>query len=198
MLQRIIPVIFASSAVLFGGAVINDKSKSEGVISEEVLIENDVQQAGVGKTKSEEELIKQKKEAQLIEEKKIEDERKAKEELQIKNERLEREKEEAAAKAKVIEEAAEAERKARADADAARLAEQKRLENIVEQQRIERGRQVELERQRKAQQRPGYSCNCSKTCPNMNSCEEAYFQLNTCGCSVRDGDDDGVPCENIC
>jgi micrococcal nuclease len=41
-------------------------------------------------------------------------------------------------------------------------------------------------------------CNCSKTCPNMSSCEEAYFQLNTCGCSIRDGDKDSVPCENIC
>jgi len=43
-----------------------------------------------------------------------------------------------------------------------------------------------------------YTCNCSKTCPNMSSCEEAYFQLIDCGCSIRDGDDDGVPCENIC
>lgn len=41
-------------------------------------------------------------------------------------------------------------------------------------------------------------CNCSKTCPNMSSCEEAYFQLNNCGCFVRDGDNDGVPCEIIC
>lgn len=44
----------------------------------------------------------------------------------------------------------------------------------------------------------GYICNCSKTCPQMSSCEEAYFQLNTCGCSIRDGDNDGVPCESIC
>lgn len=44
----------------------------------------------------------------------------------------------------------------------------------------------------------GYICNCSKTCSQMLSCEEAYFQLNTCGCSVRDGDKDGVPCESIC
>lgn len=43
-----------------------------------------------------------------------------------------------------------------------------------------------------------YSCNCSKTCSNMSSCDEAYYQLNTCGCSRRDGDSDGVPCENIC
>lgn len=44
----------------------------------------------------------------------------------------------------------------------------------------------------------GYTCNCSKTCGQMSSCEEAYFQLNTCGCSARDGDKDGVPCESIC
>jgi len=43
-----------------------------------------------------------------------------------------------------------------------------------------------------------WSCDCSKTCPNMSSCAEAYFQLNNCGCSIRDGDDDGVPCESIC
>ena len=43
-----------------------------------------------------------------------------------------------------------------------------------------------------------YSCNCSKTCEQMASCEEAYFQLNQCGCSRRDNDGDGVPCESIC
>ena len=44
----------------------------------------------------------------------------------------------------------------------------------------------------------GYTCNCQKTCGNMSSCGEAYFQLNTCGCQARDGDNDGVPCESIC
>ncbi|MFC1700382.1 thermonuclease family protein [Patescibacteria group bacterium] len=48
------------------------------------------------------------------------------------------------------------------------------------------------------QQESGYNCSCSKTCPNMSSCEEAYYQLNVCGCSARDGDKDGVPCESIC
>lgn len=43
-----------------------------------------------------------------------------------------------------------------------------------------------------------YSCNCSKTCTQITSCEEAYYQLNICGCNIRDGDNDGVPCENIC
>ena len=45
---------------------------------------------------------------------------------------------------------------------------------------------------------PGFTCDCSKTCGAMASCEEAYFQLNQCGCSARDGDGDGVPCESIC
>ena len=45
---------------------------------------------------------------------------------------------------------------------------------------------------------PQFSCDCSKTCSAMASCQEAYFQLNTCGCSRRDSDRDGVPCESIC
>lgn len=44
----------------------------------------------------------------------------------------------------------------------------------------------------------GYTCNCSKTCSQMSSCEEAYFQLRNCGCLERDGDGDGVPCESLC
>ncbi|MDD4938527.1 MAG: thermonuclease family protein [Candidatus Shapirobacteria bacterium] len=50
----------------------------------------------------------------------------------------------------------------------------------------------------KTQQNTGFVCDCSKTCTQMNSCEEAYFQLTTCGCSKRDSDDDGVPCESLC
>ena len=45
---------------------------------------------------------------------------------------------------------------------------------------------------------PSYSCDCSKGCDYMSSCEEAYFQLNECGCSERDGDNDSMPCEKIC
>ncbi len=45
---------------------------------------------------------------------------------------------------------------------------------------------------------PQFSCNCSKTCTQMASCAEAYFQLNPCRCGRRDGDNDGVPCESIC
>lgn len=43
-----------------------------------------------------------------------------------------------------------------------------------------------------------FTCNCNKTYSQISSCEEAYYQLNNCGCSERDGDKDGVPCENIC
>lgn len=43
----------------------------------------------------------------------------------------------------------------------------------------------------------GYACDCGKTCESM-SCDEAYFQLNACGCGKRDGDNDGIPCENVC
>lgn len=45
---------------------------------------------------------------------------------------------------------------------------------------------------------PQFSCDCSKTCGAMASCQEALFQLNQCGCSRRDSDRDGVPCESIC
>jgi hypothetical protein len=44
----------------------------------------------------------------------------------------------------------------------------------------------------------GFTCSCSKICRAMSSCEEAYYQLNVCGCGQRDGDGDGVPCEDIC
>ena len=41
--------------------------------------------------------------------------------------------------------------------------------------------------------------NCSKKyCKNMNSCEEAYYQLQVCGYKRLDRDKDGVPCESIC
>ena len=46
--------------------------------------------------------------------------------------------------------------------------------------------------------KPSYTCDCSKTCPNMSSCEEAQYQLNVCGCSARDGDNDGIACDTDC
>lgn len=42
-----------------------------------------------------------------------------------------------------------------------------------------------------------FNCDCSKTCPNL-SCAEAQYQLNVCGCSQRDGDDDGTACDADC
>jgi len=47
-------------------------------------------------------------------------------------------------------------------------------------------------------EKPEYVCSCSKTCSQMISCDEAYYQLNQCGCNKRDGDNDGIPCEDIC
>jgi len=43
-----------------------------------------------------------------------------------------------------------------------------------------------------------YTCDCSKTCPQMSSCAEAQYQLNVCGCSRRDGDNDGIACDADC
>jgi len=42
-----------------------------------------------------------------------------------------------------------------------------------------------------------YICNCSKTCPNL-SCAEAKYQLNSCGCTARDADHDGIACDSQC
>jgi len=43
-----------------------------------------------------------------------------------------------------------------------------------------------------------YVCDCSKNCSQMTDCDEAYFQLNDCGCVKRDNDGDGIPCESMC
>ena len=37
-----------------------------------------------------------------------------------------------------------------------------------------------------------------KKCPQMESCAEAYHHLTVCGEAVRDRDNDGIPCENVC
>ena len=42
----------------------------------------------------------------------------------------------------------------------------------------------------------GYTCNCSKTCTQITSCAEAQYQLNVCGCGVRDADHDGIACDS--
>ncbi len=43
-----------------------------------------------------------------------------------------------------------------------------------------------------------FVCDCKKSCTKISSCEEAYYQLNNCGCNERDGNEDGVPCESLC
>lgn len=45
---------------------------------------------------------------------------------------------------------------------------------------------------------PTYTCDCSKTCAQMSSCAEAQYQLNTCGCTRRDADKDGIACDSDC
>ena len=42
-----------------------------------------------------------------------------------------------------------------------------------------------------------FSCS-GKTCTQMSSCAEACFNLHQCGARRRDGDGDGIPCENLC
>lgn len=41
----------------------------------------------------------------------------------------------------------------------------------------------------------GFTCDCSKTCTQINTCAEARYQLDYCGCRERDLDSDGMPCE---
>lgn len=43
-----------------------------------------------------------------------------------------------------------------------------------------------------------FSCDCNKSCAKISTCEEAQFQLITCGCSGRDGDGDGLACDSDC
>lgn len=43
---------------------------------------------------------------------------------------------------------------------------------------------------------PRYSCNCSKTCTEISSCDEAQYLLNVCGCGARDNDKDGIACDS--
>lgn len=37
-----------------------------------------------------------------------------------------------------------------------------------------------------------------KKCSAMESCAEAYHHLTVCSEAKRDGDNDGIPCENVC
>ena len=46
---------------------------------------------------------------------------------------------------------------------------------------------------------PVQAYDCSrKTCGQIASCEEACYKLTVCGDTARDGDNDGIPCENLC
>lgn len=38
----------------------------------------------------------------------------------------------------------------------------------------------------------------SKRCKDMLHCAEAHHHFAVCGERVRDGDNDGIPCENVC
>ncbi|MFV0335440.1 MAG: excalibur calcium-binding domain-containing protein [Tropicimonas sp.] len=42
-----------------------------------------------------------------------------------------------------------------------------------------------------------YDCS-DKSCKQMSSCDEACYKLVVCGQKKRDGDNDGIPCENVC
>jgi hypothetical protein len=42
-----------------------------------------------------------------------------------------------------------------------------------------------------------YDC-ADKRCAAIASCAEAHYKLTVCGQSERDGDSDGIPCENVC
>jgi len=41
-------------------------------------------------------------------------------------------------------------------------------------------------------------CGEKRTCRQMKSCEEARFYLTQCGVSSLDGNQDGIPCNNLC
>ncbi len=42
------------------------------------------------------------------------------------------------------------------------------------------------------------SCDHKPTCTRMNSCAEADYYFRVCGHVERDGDNDGIPCEELC
>lgn len=44
----------------------------------------------------------------------------------------------------------------------------------------------------------GRVCGSKRYCSQMRSCDEARFYLTECGMASLDGNNDGVPCENLC
>lgn len=57
---------------------------------------------------------------------------------------------------------------------------------------------TEVEPERTPSSSLSYGCNCKKTCAQMSSCDEAQYQLKSCGCSARDADKDGTACDSQC
>lgn len=43
----------------------------------------------------------------------------------------------------------------------------------------------------------GFTC-ANVSCKRLRSCEEACYKLKVCGQKIRDRDNDGIPCENLC
>jgi len=43
-----------------------------------------------------------------------------------------------------------------------------------------------------------FVCDCSKTCDEIYTCEEAEYQLYTCGCLERNKDKDRYACDLMC
>ena len=43
-----------------------------------------------------------------------------------------------------------------------------------------------------------FNCGSKQYCREMASCEEARFYMYQCGVATMDGDNDGIPCENMC
>ena len=42
-----------------------------------------------------------------------------------------------------------------------------------------------------------YDCS-ERSCKTLRSCDEACYKLKVCGQRKRDGDTDGIGCENLC
>ncbi|HRN96321.1 MAG TPA: thermonuclease family protein [Candidatus Levybacteria bacterium] len=43
-----------------------------------------------------------------------------------------------------------------------------------------------------------FSCDCTKSCSQITTCQEATFQLTSCGCKSLDGNNDGIACNSLC
>ncbi len=45
---------------------------------------------------------------------------------------------------------------------------------------------------------PSFTCNRAKKCEYISTCVEAFFQYINCGAEKRDGNNDGIPCDERC